>query len=1078
MKKWLIGLAGISAFLVLPISAFAQTASVTVKRVGGCAGAAGCYESLQQAINVVDPGGTVSVQDNVSVDSTVIIGKRLTLSGGSGFRVEAAPAFPASSPLIIIDTTNDVKISTITISKGSGPAVSAIVSTTAINNLQITGSTFENFTGAAISLDNVGSTDTAKQIKITSNIFTSNGKAVEILGDSHNISIASNTINASLTTSGIEVTGGAYKVEVKSNIIDSAGTGILLGSSAGIFPAELWNQNIAESNNVGRCTVGIAVTGNEVAAIRSNTVSEGTTGISIGGSAQPTISGSSSITRNETGIDVSAPNIVLSGITISDNTVGVLSSGGGLLVTASNISDNADIGINITGGANNKIIANTNITNNRNINISIAGDTIVEKNAVGGGNTTTSINITGGANTIISNGISARGTGIKVSAGTNIISLNKISQVSGECLDLQGGVSTIGGYGATNEFSVCDYGVRVRGGDISGEFSYNLLDRNRTALQIESGGFTYAHNYINSNDAGVVVTNTGSAIFTANQVSSSTNTAVSIDGASATVSDNIINNNRYGLDIRNAGSRTVERNNIYSNTGEGIIVGGGASAAINFNFLFNNNTADNFDEITDNGVGSRDSNYFKSEADYDVNPAFGDGLADAATVVIPGSASNDNAPLLTSAKVDAGLMPGTLQQGSIIPIQIPAYSQPRPIGSTRKAYLWYSYSTDSGVTWTDFQKYSGSYDIDTAVVSSLPGVAFTAPITVPTPGNTLIYRFFYQGSDDTLTNKEVVPPKTTYEAEAPFNGTPATSTPSFTPTPSNTVTPIKTATPVATATPVGTYYSPTPSMTPTPSPTSASGGFAGWQASVTATPIGAFITAPGGAPQPPVGSGSGGGGGGGGGNSNGSTPVPTSANGTPVPTATYDLGKDTLPDNSKIPQNFYALNFKSQWVNQYKASDYEGAANDGDEYFDVPACTVVDFWADLKNSGNSPWVSSANTKATANNEFTFATYKDPKVKSAPSWLGYDNCPLGNACGKSYFKHSSWVTDYRIGTLAQDVVYPGETGRVNMKFQVPCDAEKGRYREDISAASGKYWIYNDFNGDPLKVMHIWVGFDVK
>ncbi|MEI6221350.1 MAG: hypothetical protein WCP97_01155 [bacterium] len=192
---------------------------------------------------------------------------------------------------------------------------------------------------------------------------------------------------------------------------------------------------------------------------------------------------------------------------------------------------------------------------------------------------------------------------------------------------------------------------------------------------------------------------------------------------------------------------------------------------------------------------------------------------------------------------------------------------------------------------------------------------------------------------------------------------------------------------------------------------------------------------------------------------------------------TPELGEETKADDDKKHKDFYASGYAAQWVAQRQASDYEGNANDGDEYFDAPRCAVVDFWAELKNVGTKPWLSSKQIKASAGNEFTFATYKDSKAKSAPSWTGFDSCP-GKNCGKSYFHADSWVSDYRIGTLEKDVTNLGETAKISMQFKVPCDAEIGRYREDISAASGKYWVRNKVNGDPLQVMHIWFGVDVK
>jgi len=213
------------------------------------------------------------------------------------------------------------------------------------------------------------------------------------------------------------------------------------------------------------------------------------------------------------------------------------------------------------------------------------------------------------------------------------------------------------------------------------------------------------------------------------------------------------------------------------------------------------------------------------------------------------------------------------------------------------------------------------------------------------------------------------------------------------------------------------------------------------------------------------------------------SPVPTPVGGggdvqaTPTGTSTAQIGDGTVADNTKSPKNFYAKAHAAEWVSQYQASAYEGSKNDNDEYFDIEPCSVVDFWAELKNVGSSPWLSSNHLQATSENEFTFATYKDPKAKSAPSWTGFDRCP-GDTCGKSYFYADSWVSDYRIGTLKNVITNPGETSKILMQFKVPCNAEKGRYREDISAASGKFWIRNTVNGDPQNVMHIWFGVDVQ
>ncbi|MEI6222018.1 MAG: hypothetical protein WCP97_04590 [bacterium] len=224
------------------------------------------------------------------------------------------------------------------------------------------------------------------------------------------------------------------------------------------------------------------------------------------------------------------------------------------------------------------------------------------------------------------------------------------------------------------------------------------------------------------------------------------------------------------------------------------------------------------------------------------------------------------------------------------------------------------------------------------------------------------------------------------------------------------------------------------------------------------------------------------------------TPLPTytSVNTyTPVNTSTPNYfttftpyippSYETYPDNSKPIANFYAQGFKGRWISQYSPAEFEGSRNDGDEYFDVYPCDRVPFWVILQNTGQQNWFAHSNYDSSSLYEFSLSTYKDPYVLSAPSWTGFDDCPSGMNCGKSYFKDPSWVSDYRISSLQDQVVLGGDKGnatKITTNFTISCSAEKGRYREDISAASGNYWISNEENGDYLQVLHFWVGFDIQ
>ncbi|MEI6222256.1 MAG: alpha/beta hydrolase [bacterium] len=157
---------------------------------------------------------------------------------------------------------------------------------------------------------------------------------------------------------------------------------------------------------------------------------------------------------------------------------------------------------------------------------------------------------------------------------------------------------------------------------------------------------------------------------------------------------------------------------------------------------------------------------------------------------------------------------------------------------------------------------------------------------------------------------------------------------------------------------------------------------------------------------------------------------------------------------------FARQGFEAQWVSQT-------GANTADEFFSVKPCDSVNFTATFKNTGTTTWSNSGA------DQIAFNIYKDPKVVSYPTSFSY--IPGTN---ESYFKDNTWLSAFRVGSLVQSSVKPGETGTIQMKFKVPCDAPSGKFREDISMAAGKYWMKNTKNGDPQKVAHIWVGFNIQ
>ncbi|MEI6222327.1 MAG: M23 family metallopeptidase [bacterium] len=159
-----------------------------------------------------------------------------------------------------------------------------------------------------------------------------------------------------------------------------------------------------------------------------------------------------------------------------------------------------------------------------------------------------------------------------------------------------------------------------------------------------------------------------------------------------------------------------------------------------------------------------------------------------------------------------------------------------------------------------------------------------------------------------------------------------------------------------------------------------------------------------------------------------------------------------------------ATGYKAKWISQSQSGST-------DQFFRAIPGGVIEFEAVFENVGEKVWY-NADAK-----QITFAIYKDPKVTSAPKALGYDNSQDTLNFGKSYFRHPEWVTEYRVGTLVEPIVKPGERGTIKMKFKIPDDATAGSYREDISMAAGPYWIENTANGDPFGIAHIWIGITV-
>ncbi|MEI6221411.1 MAG: hypothetical protein WCP97_01465 [bacterium] len=190
------------------------------------------------------------------------------------------------------------------------------------------------------------------------------------------------------------------------------------------------------------------------------------------------------------------------------------------------------------------------------------------------------------------------------------------------------------------------------------------------------------------------------------------------------------------------------------------------------------------------------------------------------------------------------------------------------------------------------------------------------------------------------------------------------------------------------------------------------------------------------------------------------TPSPVSS-GTPLPTHI-----PVMPNNNKSLKNFWARDFKAQWITQTQAATE-------DQYFDVfPGDTIL-VKIQFRNRGIREWMAGFGE----NSDVYIAIYKDPNVKS--SWSGKDD-PQNQSFGTSEFAYKSWHGT-KVGTFDQLSVLSGSLGELatfTIPFTIPYGAPVGKFREDITLAAGKYWMESvPETADPIGAAHIWVGFDI-
>ena len=173
----------------------------------------------------------------------------------------------------------------------------------------------------------------------------------------------------------------------------------------------------------------------------------------------------------------------------------------------------------------------------------------------------------------------------------------------------------------------------------------------------------------------------------------------------------------------------------------------------------------------------------------------------------------------------------------------------------------------------------------------------------------------------------------------------------------------------------------------------------------------------------------------------------------------------TLPDNTKSPKNFFAQGYQAQWVSQTQAGT-------SDQLYNLNAGDTVKISFVFKNTGTETWNQTGTDQ-----QVCFNIYKDANRKTAPSGTGYDT-PGSTNFGQSYWTGSAWINSHRPACIKEATVAPGANGTFDVEFKIPSNTPSGTYYEDISLASGPYWMANPTNGDPLGVSHVWAGWKVK
>ena len=175
------------------------------------------------------------------------------------------------------------------------------------------------------------------------------------------------------------------------------------------------------------------------------------------------------------------------------------------------------------------------------------------------------------------------------------------------------------------------------------------------------------------------------------------------------------------------------------------------------------------------------------------------------------------------------------------------------------------------------------------------------------------------------------------------------------------------------------------------------------------------------------------------------------------------------PQRQTINGIDFAKGYEAEWVSQttptssLKANIYSFYTPNDKPQFEVK----------FRNVGSLPWYKTGDAKV------GFSIYKDLLAykPSSPFFTGYDE-EKSPFWGRSYFyDKETWPSLYRLGSMSEDVVNPGEIATFIVNFSIPEDAVNGEFREDFSLAVGDYWMMNKKNGDKSNVAHVWLNISI-